>query len=97
MLRNLKRRERVPLYHTHLLKYDAESIRILLRLYDQYSNDVHCRVQRILGIDTLTSDASRPLNLKYCLYADCIQLSPLVSMREKLPTRSYPMRKGEIF
>lgn len=50
-----------------LIRTDAESIRVFLRLYDQYSKEVTARAQQLTIQGTTTTEAIRPVNLKYCV------------------------------
>ena len=52
--------------HPRLVRTDAESIRVFLRLYDQYSKEVTARVEQ-LTVSPATTEAVRPVNLKYCV------------------------------
>ncbi len=52
--------------HAALLKFDAESIRVFFRLYDQYEKEVLARCLQLS--DHLTAvDTVRPVNLKFCV------------------------------
>ncbi len=54
------------IYHAALLKFDAESIRVFFRLYDQYEKEVRARGLQLS--DHLTAvDTVRPVNLKFCV------------------------------
>lgn len=51
----------------HLLRTDVESIRILPRLYDQYSDEVTAGAQHLTASWSTTTEAIRPVNLKFCI------------------------------
>jgi len=53
--------------HPRLLRTDADSIRVFLRLYDQYCCEVVARVQKITQSGTVMTESVRPVNLKYCV------------------------------
>lgn len=54
--------------HPRLDRTDAESVQWFLKLYYQYLNEVKAR-ERQLG-DGLTTEASKPVDLKYCVDVD---------------------------
>lgn len=58
--------------HPRLLRTDAESIRIFLRLYDQYKDEVSARALQLTDNGSST-EAVRPVNLKFCVDADWLE------------------------
>lgn len=59
--------------HPRLIRTDAESIRIFLSAYDQYAKEVSTRALQLLSTGTATSEAVRPVNLKFCVDAEYLQ------------------------
>ena len=59
--------------HPQLVRTDAESIRIFLNRYDQYSKEVKARAQQLNLTGSTTTEAVRPVNLKYCVDPEYIE------------------------
>ncbi len=59
--------------HPKLLKTDAESVRVFLRLYDQYVNEVRSRAQQLGGDKSAALEIARPVNLKFCVDAEFLE------------------------
>lgn len=53
--------------HPRLVRTDPDSIRIFLRLYDQYEREVTARAAQVTGADAATTEAVRPVSLKFCV------------------------------
>ena len=53
--------------HPRLLRTDSESVRVFLPLYDQYSNEVTARAEQLTVHGATSSEAIRPVNLKFCV------------------------------
>jgi len=53
--------------HPRLEKTDAESIRIFLRLYDQYCNEVTARARQLSTDQGVSTEAVRPVNIMFCV------------------------------
>lgn len=58
--------------HPRLVRADAESIRIFLRLYDQYCNEVLERARQI-GKSSRSTENVRPVNIKFCVDPDYLE------------------------
>ena len=52
--------------HPRLLRVDAESIRMFLRLNEQYKRKVESRAQQLI-VGWITTETVRPVNLKFCV------------------------------
>lgn len=53
--------------HPRLIRTDAESIRVFLKLYDQYSNEVKARAQQLTTVGSSSTQVVRPVSLKFCV------------------------------
>ena len=53
--------------HPRFLRTDSESVRVFLRLYDQYSNEVTPRAEQLTVQGATSSESIRPVNLKFCV------------------------------
>lgn len=62
----------ISLDHPRLIRTDPESIRSFLRRYDQYSTTVLARANQLTK-DNLTSEAIRPVELKFCVDAEWLE------------------------
>ena len=69
--------------HPRLMKEDPLSIRIFLRRYDAYCNEVRARAeQMVLQGSPSTTEISRPVNLKYCVDTEYLEAAILLKRIE---------------
>lgn len=68
---------KISIDHSRLLETDSESIRIFLRKYDQFSNEVQARSRRLASRSASTG-AARPVDLKFCVDVDLLESSILL-------------------
>lgn len=59
--------------HPRLINADASSVRTFLRQYDQYVTEVKERAQQLVATGSVTTEAVRPVNLKFCVDADYLE------------------------
>lgn len=64
----------ITLDHPRLLETDPEAIRIFLRTYDQYANEVRSRAQQ-LGSSSSSTEPVRPVDLKFCVDVEFLESS----------------------
>lgn len=62
----------ISLDHPRLIRTDPASIRSFLRRYDQYSTTVLARAKQLTN-ESLTQEAIRPVELKFCVDAEWIE------------------------
>lgn len=60
--------------HPRLLETDPEAIRVFLRTYDQYSNEVRSRAKQ-LGSSSSSSEPVRPVDFKFCVNVEFLESS----------------------
>ena len=53
--------------HLWLLQTDSESVRVFLRLYDQYCKEVLSRPAQRTATGSISTEAVQPVNIKYCV------------------------------
>lgn len=56
-----------------LTRTDAESIRMLLCLNDQYSNEFQARAIELLGLRSVGTEVTRPVDLSFCVDAEHLE------------------------
>jgi len=64
--------------HPRLEKNDAESIRIFLRLYDQYCNEITARARQITTDQAISTEAVRPVNIKFCVDPEFLEFATVL-------------------
>lgn len=64
----------ISLDHPRLLETDPEAIRVFLRTYDQYANEVLARAQQ-LGTGSSSNEPVRPVDLKFCVNVEFLESS----------------------
>lgn len=53
--------------HPRLYRVNPKTIRVFLSLYDQYEKEVYERAAQITNVSAVTTEAVRPVSLKYCV------------------------------
>ena len=65
--------------HFKLLRFDVESVRVFLRLYDAYKNEIRARAEQlVLEVAPSTAEIARPVNLKYCVEQEYLHTAALL-------------------
>ena len=68
--------------HPRLVRTDAKLVRRFLRRHDQYSIEVSARAQQLILHGTTTTEAVRPVNLKYCVDSEYIESAVVLGFLE---------------
>lgn len=90
--------------HPRLLRTDSESVRVFLRLYDQYVREIASRSKQLTVSGSISTEPIRPVNIKYCVDPEIIESALALGFIEghsnydKLPEsklRAYLEKKAE--
>lgn len=68
--------------HPTLKKTDAESVRVFLRTYDQYTREVAERSAQLQLSGAVTTEPVRPVSLKFCVDIEYVEASLLLGVIE---------------
>ena len=58
--------------HPHLLRLDAESIRVFIRKYDAYCKELTARAAQLTGYG-VTTEPVRPVNITFCVDSEQLE------------------------
>lgn len=78
----------IKIHHSRLLNNDGELIGVFFCKLDQYANEVHSRAHQ-LGTESSTTEPVRPVDMKFCIDADCLESTIALGFIDKVSTHDY--------